>query len=71
MPKTDDDGRPIRDELPATLKRSSKRAQRTFAETHDSALDEYGSEEAAHRVAYSALKRSFERVGDRWVAKDR
>ncbi|GAA4668996.1 ChaB family protein [Gordonia humi] len=70
MPKTDQEGRPVKSELPATVARSSKKAQRTFAEAHDSALKEYGSEESAHRVAYSALKHSYERVGDRWVAKD-
>ncbi|QRY61302.1 ChaB family protein [Gordonia sp. PDNC005] len=69
MPKTDEKGRPRKSELPDTVARSSKKAQRTFAEAHDSALEEYGSEESAHRVAYSALKHSYERVGDRWVAK--
>lgn len=71
MPKTDQKGRPRKSELPATVARSPKKAQRTFAEAHDSALEEYGSEESAHRVAYSALKHSYERVGDRWVAKKR
>lgn len=69
MPKTDERGRPRKSELPATVSRSSAKAQRTFAEAHDSALREYGTEESAHRVAYSALKHSYERVGDRWVAK--
>jgi len=27
-------------------------------------------EEAAHRIAWAAVKRSYEKVGDRWVAKD-
>jgi cation transport regulator ChaB len=71
MPKTTKGGKPKSDELPSTLNRSSAKAQRTFAKAHDAAADEYGSEERAHRVAYAALKRSFEKVGDRWLPKKR
>ncbi len=70
MPKTTKGGKPKEDELPSTLQRSNAKAQRTFAKTHDSAADEYGSEERAHRVAYSALKHSFEKVGDHWELKE-
>jgi len=69
MPKTTKDGQPKKSELPSTVERSSSKAQRTFAKAHDAAADEYGSEERAHRVAYSALKHSFEKVGDRWLPK--
>ncbi|WP_280302224.1 ChaB family protein [Nocardia neocaledoniensis] len=69
MPKTTTAGRAKKSELPSTLRRSSAKAQRTFAKAHDAALDEYGSEERANRVAYSALKHSFEKVGDHWEAK--
>jgi cation transport regulator ChaB len=69
MPKTTKGGQPKSDELPGTLKRSNAKAQRTFAKAHDAGADEYGSEERAHRVAYAALKRSFEKVGDRWLPK--
>lgn len=69
MPKTTKGGKPKTDELPGTLARSNSKAQRTFAKAHDAAADEYGSEERAHRVAYAALKRSFEKVGDRWLPK--
>ncbi|RDH12357.1 ChaB family protein, partial [Tsukamurella pulmonis] len=69
MPKTTERGTATTDELPGTLRRSSAKAQRTFAKAHDSALDEYGDEERAHRVAYAALKRGYERVGDRWERK--
>ncbi|HET7636086.1 MAG TPA: ChaB family protein [Candidatus Limnocylindria bacterium] len=61
---------PARDELPDTLKRSPKKAQETWIKTHDSAVDEYGEGERAHRTAFSALKHSFEKVGDHWEAKD-
>jgi cation transport regulator ChaB len=71
MPKTTERGRARRSELPGTLRRSSEKAQRTFARAHDSAVEEYGEGERAHRVAYSALKHSFEKRGDHWEPKDR
>ena len=71
MPKTTTGGAPIKGELPSTLQRSNAKAQRTFAKTHDAAADEYGSEERAHRVAYSAVKHSFEKVGDHWEPKEK
>lgn len=71
MPKTTKGGAAKKSELPSTLQRSGAKAQRTFAKTHDSAADEYGSEERAHRVAYSAVKHSFEKVGDHWEPKDK
>jgi len=70
MPKTTKSGKARKDELPSTLKRSPAKAQRTFAKAHDSAAEEYGEGERAHRVAFSALKHSFEKVGDRWEPKE-
>lgn len=70
MPKTTKGGAAKKSELPSTLQRSSAKAQRTFAKAHDAAADEYGSEERAHRVAYAAVKHSFEKVGDHWEAKE-
>lgn len=70
MPKTTKGGAAKKSELPSTLRRSNAKAQRTFAKAHDAAADEYGSEERAHRVAYSAVKHSFEKVGDHWEPKD-
>lgn len=69
MPKTTKDGKPRKSELPDTLKRSPVKAQRTFAKTHDSAAEQYGDGERAHRTAYSALKHSYEKVDGRWQAK--
>ncbi len=60
---------PARKDMPSTLKRSPKKAQDTYAKTHDSAVDEYGEGERAHRTAFSAVKHSFEKVGDHWEAK--
>jgi cation transport regulator ChaB len=69
MPKTTKQGQAKKSELPSTLQKSSAKAQRTFAKAHDSAAEEYGEGERAHRVAYSALKHSYEKVGDHWEAK--
>jgi cation transport regulator ChaB len=71
MPKTTKGGEPKKNELPSTLRRSGAKAQRTFAKAHDAGAEQYGSEERAHRVAYAALKHSFEKVGDRWERKMR
>lgn len=71
MPKTTKGGKPKKSELPSTLQRSGPKAQRTFAKAHDSAVDEYGEGARANRTAYAALKRSFEKVGDRWRRKNR
>jgi hypothetical protein len=60
-----------REELPGTIKRSPPKAQRTWTEAHDSAVRTYGEGERAHRTAFSALKHSFQKVGDRWAPKDR
>jgi cation transport regulator ChaB len=61
---------PARKELPSTLKRSPKKAQETWVKAHDSAVDSYGEGERAHRTAFSAVKHSFEKVGDHWEPKD-
>ncbi len=60
---------PAREEMPGTLKRSPKKAQDTFAKTHDSAVEQYGEGERAHRTALAAVKHSFEKVGDHWEPK--
>jgi hypothetical protein len=39
MPKTTKTGKAIDKELPSTLRRSGAKAQQTFAETYDSAID--------------------------------
>ena len=70
MPKTTKSGEPKQSELPSTLQKSDDKAQRTFAKTHDAAAEEYGEGERAYRTAYSALKHSFEKVGDHWEEKD-
>ena len=61
---------PGREELPDTLKRSPRKAQRTWIKTHDAAVEQYGEGERAHRTAFAAVKHSFEKVGDRWEPKE-
>jgi cation transport regulator ChaB len=58
-------------DLPGPLQRSPAKAQRTFAEALESAEEQYGDPERAHRVAYAALKHSFKKVGDHWEPKPR
>lgn len=70
MPMVNKNGDVKKSELPATIQRSDPKAQRTFAKAHDSAVDEYGEGERAHRVAYAALKHTHEKVGDHWEPKD-
>lgn len=69
MPKTTSTGSAKKGELPSTLQKSPAKAQRTFAKVHDAAVEQYGEGERAHRVAYDALKHSFEKVGDHWEPK--
>ena len=56
--------------LPSTLERSDEHAQDVYAETLESAVGTYGDGERAHRTAFSALKHSYEKVGDHWEPKD-
>lgn len=60
---------PAREEMPSTLKRSPKKAQETWAKTHDAAVEQYGEGERSHRTAFASLKHSFEKVGDHWEPK--
>ena len=68
MPMTSKSGKPKKSELPSTVRRSGKKARRTFARAHDAAADQYGEGERAHRTA-SHLKRTHEKVGDHWEKK--
>jgi ChaB len=70
MPRTRRSGLPSGDELPGTLRRSSKEAQETFTKAHDSAVQAHGEGDQASREAYTELKKTFEKRGDHWIAKD-
>lgn len=69
MPKTTKAGGARQSELPATLRRSPEKAQRTFAKTYDSAAEQYGDSERAARTAFAAVKHAYEKVGDHWEPK--
>ncbi len=71
MPKTTKSGDAKPEEIPSTLQRSDEKAQRTWAKTHDSAVETYdGDEQRANRVAWAAVKHTHEKVGDHWEEKD-
>ncbi|MFL6137155.1 MAG: ChaB family protein [Frankiaceae bacterium] len=69
MPATGKSGKPKKSDIPSTVARSDDKAQRTWAKTHDSAVDAYGEGERAHRTAFSSLKHTHEKVGDHWEPK--
>jgi cation transport regulator ChaB len=59
-----------KEDLPGTLQRSPKKVQDTYEKTLDSAHETYDSEQAAHRVAWAAVKHVAEKQGDHWEPKD-
>jgi cation transport regulator ChaB len=69
MPKSSRYRLSAADELPATLLHSSEEAQETFRKARADAVQAHGEGDEAHRVAYRALKRKFEKRGDQWIAK--
>src|SRR6478752_1175796 len=70
MPKTTKTGSAKKSELPSTLQRSGRKAQQTFAETFDSAMDQYDDERRSYQTAFASLKHTHEKVGDHWEPKD-
>jgi cation transport regulator len=61
-------------ELPPSIRRRlPDHAQDIFRAAFNSAYAAHWNdprrEEAAHRIAWAAVKRSYARLGDRWVAK--
>jgi ChaB/Rho termination factor, N-terminal domain len=70
VPKTSKSGDAKQDEIPSTLQRSDEKAQRTFAKTHDSAVDSYGEGRRANQTAWAAVKHTHEKVGDHWEPKE-
>lgn len=65
MPYASNEGLPVpvRRHLPP-------HAQDIYREAFNHAFDAYpGEEERAHRIAWSAVKRSYVKVGDSWIAR--
>lgn len=62
-----------KDRLPSTLARSEQHAQAIYTESLAGAEHvegHQGDEGYAHRVAFAAVKHSYEKVGDHWEAKE-
>jgi cation transport regulator ChaB len=57
------------EDLPSTLERSPDKVKRTYEKTLDSAHEQYGSEERAHRAAWASVKNVAEKKGDHWELK--
>lgn len=70
MPKTNRDGRAKTSEIPSTLERSDEKARDTYAQTFDSAEEQYDSASRAARTAWAAVKHTHEKVGDHWEPKE-
>jgi cation transport regulator ChaB len=60
---------PGKQDMPSTIRRSDDRAQDIYVKTHDSATEQYGEGERAHRTAFKALKREYRKEGDHWTKK--
>ena len=61
-----------KDRLPSTLERSEQHAQAIYTESLESAekvKGHEGDEQYSHRVAFAAVKHSYEKVGDHWEPK--
>jgi len=56
--------------MPSTVRRSPKKAQRTWAKTYESAVAQYGEGRRASQTAMASLKHSFQKVGDHWEPKN-
>jgi len=67
-------------ELPENIRKNlPKHAQEIYLSAYNTAYERYKNpeerrgdadrEEVAHRVAWSAVKQSYEKKGDNWVAK--
>ena len=62
--------KPAKKDMPSTLQRSPRKAQETWGKTHDSAVEQYGEGERAHRTAFDSLKHTHEKIGDHWEPKE-
>jgi len=69
------------EDLPDGVKNNlPQHAQTIYREAFNHAWDEYedpskrrkggSQEETAHRVAWAAVKEAYEKLGDKWVAKE-
>src|SRR3954451_14853428 len=59
-----------KEDLPSTLERSPAKVRRTYKKSLDSAHEEYGDEQRAHRTAWGSVKNVAEKKGDHREPKD-
>lgn len=62
--------KPVRDSLPQGAQTIYRKVFNSAWDQYDEAKKRRGSasrEETAHRVAWAAVKQSYEKKGDRWV----
>lgn len=57
---------PVRDHLPAHAQDIFRAAFNHAFQAH---ADDARQEEIAHRIAWAAVKRAYEKVGDQWVPR--
>ncbi|MBL9034767.1 MAG: ChaB family protein [Rhodospirillaceae bacterium] len=58
-------------DLPPPLRRVlPEHAQDIYRAAFNSAWDEYGDEEMAHRVAWAAVKRKYRKANGFWVPRE-
>ncbi|MBD3273477.1 cation transporter [Candidatus Dependentiae bacterium] len=58
------------DDLPESIKNVlPEHAQTIFRKAFNSAIHEYDSEKTAMKVAWSAVKKDYEKKDDKWVKK--
>ena len=63
----------INDDLPASVRHVlPPHAQDIYRAAFNNAYDRYGGADArAHRIAWAAVKRRYEKLGDVWTEKER
>ena len=79
--KDDDNGEELSEAKEKRIDQLPEHAQHIFKKTHASAVKEYedpekrrggkkeSTEEVAHKVAWAAVKKEYEKEGEKWVKK--
>ncbi len=58
----------INDDLPASIRNHlPQHAQSIYREAFNHALQTYGAEDTAFRIAWAAVKKRYQKVGDTWM----
>ena len=79
--KNDDNGEELSEATEKRIDQLPDHAQHIFKKAHASAVEEYqdpekrrggkkeSAEEVAHKVAWAAVKKEYEKEGEKWVKK--